>query len=191
MSQRTVPIQSADEILSVAIRAARLGNEERRALDAVDAPVYIADAEGRVTFFNRACAAFAGREPKLGEDRWCVTWRLFTLDGESLAHESCPMAVAIREQRPVRGMEAVAERPDGSRVRFLPFPTPVRSEEGDFLGAVNLLIDVTDTRQAEEYRDQAGRCRRLALSVNDAPTVEALKVMASDYEARARALTWH
>ena len=34
------------------------------------------------------------------------------------------MAVALKEQRVVRGMEAVAERPDGTLVHFVPYPTP-------------------------------------------------------------------
>ena len=52
----------------------------RDLLQALPAAIYTTDAEGRITFFNRACIDFAGRTPKIG-DMWCVTWKLFTPDG--------------------------------------------------------------------------------------------------------------
>src|SRR5262249_31947553 len=39
-------------------------------LDALPAAVYTTDAAGIVTFCNRAAAELAGREPRIGEDRW-------------------------------------------------------------------------------------------------------------------------
>jgi PAS domain S-box-containing protein len=54
------------------------------------------------------------------------------------------MALALKEGREVRGIEAFAERPDGTRVCFRPFPTPLRDAKGRLLGAINLLTDVTD-----------------------------------------------
>ena len=39
-----------------------------------------------------------------------------------------------------RGVEAIAERPDGTRYPFLAYPTPLRNDEGELLGAVNMLI---------------------------------------------------
>ena len=118
-------------------------------LQALPAAIYTTDADGRVTFFNRACVEFAGRTPKIG-DMWCVTWKLFWPDGTPLAHEDCPMAIAIKENRPVRDVEAIAERPDGSRICFMPYPTPLRDEGGKLIGAVNMLVDITTRKQAEE-----------------------------------------
>ena len=121
----------------------------RDLLQALPAAIYTTDAEGRITFFNQACVAFAGRTPKIGE-MWCVTWKLFWPDGAPLRHEDCPMAVALKENRPVRDVEAVAERPDGSRICFMPYPTPLRDETGKLIGAVNMLVDITTRKQAEE-----------------------------------------
>ena len=59
------------------------------------------------------------------------------------------MAVALRENRPVRGAEAVAERPDGTRVPFIPYPTPLHDASGTLIGAVNVLVDVSERKQAE------------------------------------------
>ena len=121
----------------------------RDLLQALPAAIYTTDATGRITFFNRACIEFAGRTPKIG-DMWCVTWKLFWPDGAPLAHEDCPMAIALKENRPVRDVEAVAERPDGSRICFMPYPTPLRDEAGKLIGAVNMLVDITTRKQAEE-----------------------------------------
>ena len=62
------------------------------------------------------------------------------------------MAIAIKEKRAVRGMEAVAERPDGTRVPFEPYPTPIFDASGDLTGAVNMLIDITDRKRAEQAK---------------------------------------
>ena len=60
------------------------------------------------------------------------------------------MAMALKEKRPIRGMEAIAERPDGTRVPFIPYPTPLFDAAGELIGAVNMLVDITDRKRAEE-----------------------------------------
>ncbi len=157
-------------------------------LDELSSPIYVTDADGWVTFFNRACVDFVGRTPVPGQDRWCVSWRLYTESGAFLPHENCPMAEAIQQRRRIRGVVAVAERPDGSRVMFAPHPSPVTDADGTLIGAVNILIDVTDHRQAAALQAQALRCRRLAQSVTDLRTVETLSDMALEYEEKARRL---
>ena len=134
----------ADDILEQAMRAVQaVGAARFSALDALAAPLYATDTDV-ITYFNPACIEFAGRMPRRGEDRWCVTWRLYTDDGEPLSHDACPMAVALKEQRPIRGVTAVAERPNGSRVSFMPLPTPLLNAAGEMIGAFNVLIDLTD-----------------------------------------------
>jgi hypothetical protein len=117
-----------------------------RLIDAIGAPVYVVDERGMVTHFNCACADFAGRTPVAGQDRWCVTWRLYTENGTYLPHSECPMAVTIGTNRPVRGVMAMVERPDGTRAWFTPYPTPIRADSGALVGAVNILVDITDQR---------------------------------------------
>ena len=178
-----------EEILVMARAAARESRHElHRVLEALSAPIYVTDADGWITFYNRACIDFAGRTPTLGEDRWCVTWRLYREDGTFLPHEDCPMAVAVKEKREVRGAIALAERPDGTRVMFTPYPTPLIGEDGEIAGAVNILIDVTDRRQAGALRAQAMRCRRLAETLTDQQAIDTLPLMASEYDEKARTL---
>ncbi|WP_033048071.1 PAS domain-containing sensor histidine kinase [Sinorhizobium meliloti] len=125
----------------------------RDLLEALPAAVYTTDAEGRITFFNKAAVEMAGRTPQIG-DKWCVTWRLYRPDGTYLPHDQCPMAVALKEDRAVRGEQAVAERPDGSRVPFIPYPTPLHDIAGKLVGAVNMLVDISDREKAAEYAER-------------------------------------
>ncbi|WP_201864905.1 PAS domain-containing protein [Microvirga soli] len=120
-------------------------------LAALPFAVYTTDATGRITFYNEAAVTLWGRRPVLGRDRWCGSWRIYTLNGAPLPHDRCPMVVAIREDRRVRDVTAVAERPDGARVHFRPFPTPLHDASDNLVGAVNVLIDV-DVANATEGR---------------------------------------
>jgi PAS domain S-box-containing protein len=126
----------------------------REVLEALPVALYVTDAAGRITFYNQAAVELAGREPELGRDQWCVTWRLFWPDGTPMPHDECPMAVALKESRPVRGAEAILERPDGRRVHFLPYPTPLCDAAGNLIGAVNVLVDITDRKRAEQIAEQ-------------------------------------
>lgn len=153
-------------------------------LDEIPLPIYTTDADGKVTYWNRACIDFAGRKPELGQDRWCVTWQLYTTTGEPLRHEDCPMAQAIRQKKPVRDAIAIAERPDGRRVAFRPYPTPLFDESGELTGAVNMLVDVTE-EQSHSLHEQADRCRRLADATYDRSTSKVLGDMASSFDKTA------
>jgi PAS domain S-box-containing protein len=120
----------------------------RDLLQALPIAIYTTDAAGRVTFYNRAAAEFAGREPEIGAE-WCVTWRLFQPDGTPLPHDECPMAISLKERRPARGVEAIAERPDGTKVPFIPYPTPLYDASGALIGGVNMLVDISDRKRSE------------------------------------------
>ncbi|HYD43868.1 MAG TPA: PAS domain S-box protein [Phenylobacterium sp.] len=141
-------IQDVTEAKQMEDRVRESERHMRDLLEALPAAVYTTDANGRITFFNKACIEMAGRTPQIG-DEWCVTWRLYTADGAPLPHDQCPMAVALREDRPVRGVEAMAERPDGAFVPFMPYPTPLHDSNGRLIGAINMLVDITERKQAE------------------------------------------
>jgi PAS domain S-box-containing protein len=177
----------AESYLDAAVDAVAGGGAFASVLDRIPVPVYVTDAEGNVTYWNRACVEFAGREPALGHDKWCVTWRIHKGSGEHLPHERCPMAVAIQRREPVRGEVAIAMRPDGSRRAFSPYPTPLIDADGELKGAVNLLLDVSG-EQASLLADQASRCRRLATATVDRRAASILAAMAAGFDDNARAL---
>lgn len=173
-------VQSATEAL---LRAGAILPSE---VDGAATAIYATDAAGILTYFNAACIGLAGRKPAAGQDRWCVTWKLYTEDGEVLPHDRCPMAVAIRERRRVRGLAAIAERPDGTRRGFLACPTPLVDASSAFVGAVNALVELSFADLAAFHQGQAQRCRRLAMAVNDTVTIETMLRLGRDFETKAQ-----
>jgi PAS domain S-box-containing protein len=160
--QPVAPVaRSADDA-----QAGQLAPRHRRFLDALGVAVYTSDPEGRITYYNDAAADLWGRQPEIGE-QWCGSWRLFWSDGTPMRHDECPMAVALNERHSVRGHEAIAERPDGSRVSFVPYPTPLLDEAGEMIGAVNVLVDVTERRRAEDALRAAADALAASSSVKD------------------------
>ena len=119
-------------------------------LEALPAAIYKTDTDGRITFYNEAAAQLWGCRPELGTSTFCGSWKLYWPDGTPLPHDQCPMAMALKERRPIRGMEAIAERPDGTRVPFVPYPTPLFDSSGAFVGAVNMLVDISDRKSHED-----------------------------------------
>ena len=121
----------------------------RALLEALPVAIYTTDAFGRINFYNDAAVEIWGRTPELGKSEWCGSWKLFWPNGEELPLDQCPMATALKENRPIRGLEAICERPDGTRIHLLPFPTPIRDAAGAVIGAINMVVDITDRKQAE------------------------------------------
>jgi PAS domain S-box-containing protein len=132
---------------------AALRESERRfreMIDALPVAIYTTDAQGRLTHFNPAAVELSGRVPELGADSWCVSWKLYRPDGTPLPHDESAMAIALKEGRAVRGTETIAERPDGKRVWLMPYPTPLRDAEGRVVGAINMLLDMTERKHGEQ-----------------------------------------
>jgi PAS domain S-box-containing protein len=160
------PVRNADGKIVGASKIARDVSDRRKAeadlraseqrlqdlLAAIPAAIYTTDAEGTITYFNEAAIDFAGRRPDIGRDKWCVSARLYRPDGTPLSHDECPMAVALKEGRAIRDIEAVAERPDGTRVPFIPYPTPLRDALGGIVGGINMLVDISERKQAETHQ---------------------------------------
>jgi PAS domain S-box-containing protein len=122
----------------------------REMLDVLPVAIYTTDTEGRLTYFNPAAIEFSGRIPEIGTDHWCVSWKLFNADGAPMRHEDCPMAKAIKEGHIVDGIEAIAERPDGSRIWFTPYHRPLHDGSGKPIGGINMLFDITERKTVEQ-----------------------------------------
>src|SRR5579875_1608857 len=136
--------------LSAFIAGGQLKDSVFRAMvEALPVAMYTTDAEGRLTYFNKAAVKLSGRSPEVGTDQWCVTWKIFLPDGTYLPHDQCPMAVALKGIEVPTGIECMAERPDGTRFWFSPCPAVLRDAEGRIIGGINLLMDITDRKNAE------------------------------------------
>jgi PAS domain S-box-containing protein len=154
------------------------GNE---VLDVLPVAVYRTDAQGRITYFNEAAVTMWGHRPQLG-DLWCGSWKLYHPDGRPLPHEECPMAQALKQQRPIRGVEAVLEQPDGKRMLFMPYPSPLFDENGQLVGGVNLLLDLSERRRDEE---DAARLAAIVASSDDAIISKTLQGVVTSWNAAA------
>ena len=126
--------------------AALLDSEDRYhdLIKSLSAAVYTCDALGYVTLFNDAAVGLWGREPKIGEDLWCGSLKIYRLDGTPMPFDECPMAKTIKEGRSVDGEIIIIEQPDGSRRYVAPHPRPIFDQDGKVKGAVNMLLDVTE-----------------------------------------------
>jgi len=132
-----------------AAEPSEFGQNSDALLRALPIAIYLTDASGRITFYNDAAAELWGRRPDLGKNEFCGSWRLFWPDGSPMPHNECPMAVALKERRAIPGAQALAERPDGTIVPFLAYPTPLFDETGELIGAINILVDIEAPREAE------------------------------------------
>ncbi len=83
-------------------------------------------------------------------DRYCGSFRIYASDGALIPHDQCWMALAIKEDKEYDGHEIVIERPNGSRRNALAHIYPIQDQTGKLLGAVNILIDITERIRAEE-----------------------------------------
>ncbi len=135
---------------SVALRVVDRDFSSQQVLDALPAAIYTCDAQGRVTLYNQAAAELWGREPEIGKDLWCGSWKIYHPDGRPMALDECPMAVTMQQGHAVVGAEIVVERPDHTRVHIQPHPRALFDNAGVLVGAVNMLIDVTDSQRAEQ-----------------------------------------
>lgn len=122
----------------------------RAVINALPVAIYATDAEGNLTHFNQTAVDFSGCVPELGNDKWCQGLRLFHPDGSPMPYKDCPMAIALREGRPLFGVEAMAERPDKSRINFLAHPTPLRDTSGNIVGGINMLIDISERKRLDQ-----------------------------------------
>jgi PAS domain S-box-containing protein len=136
--------------LAAALRRREI--ELRRLLDALPVGAYTCDPAGLITYYNPQAVRVWGRAPRIGDpvDRYCGSFRLFATDGTPIRHDDCWMALALRNGGACEAREIVIERPDGSRATVLAHASPIVDDDGTLLGAVNLLVDISDRRRTEE-----------------------------------------
>jgi len=133
----------------------------RGLLEKLPAGAYTCDPNGLITYYNQHAVQLWGRSPSLNDpaDRFCGSFKLYAIDGSPISHDQCWMALALKNCLEYNGHEIIIERPDGQRRTTLAYANPISDETGRLIGAVNVLVDISDRKRAEDALKEADRSK--------------------------------
>lgn len=120
----------------------------RQLIEGLPVAVFTIDANGFINLYNQSAVELWGREPEIGKEKWNGAHKIFLTDGTPIAHENGPMAKALRENRDIN-LEMLIQQPDGKMKHVIAYPEPLHDHEGNVTGAMNVLIDITELKEAE------------------------------------------
>ena len=110
---------------------------------------YLCDASGNIVFYNKAAAILWGTKPKIGKNTYCGFSEIFDIGGQTIPFNKSPMAISLSEGRIVSGWSGTVERADGTRRYVINHVVPYIDSLGQVTGAVNMITDITDTKNAK------------------------------------------
>jgi PAS domain S-box-containing protein len=160
--------------------------EFRELLENLPVGAYTCDVAGVITYYNRRAVDVWGREPALNDpgERCCGAFLMFTADGNAIQDGDCWLRRAVREDRAFLGEEIQIERPNGSRTTVLTYARPIHDEDGVVVGAVSMMVDITQQKHVEQQLRRADRAKDqfLAMLAHElrnplAPMHNALQIM--------------
>jgi PAS domain S-box-containing protein len=121
-------------------------------LDFLPVAVYTCDNEARITYFNTAAERLWGYRPDIGE--------------------KSPMETVLASGQPLTDVEAVVQRPDGTRFHALVSSNPIYDVKNKLTGAINVFRDISGKvaerqQAAEELRKSEERYHKMVEEVED------------------------
>jgi diguanylate cyclase (GGDEF)-like protein/PAS domain S-box-containing protein len=104
--------------------------------------VYFVDRERRITYWNKGAELISGFNSSGVVGTCCSDNILMHVDdqGTLLCKESCPLAATIADGAP-RKAEIYLHHKDGYRIPVMVRVAPLRDEQGNIIGAVEVFID--------------------------------------------------
>jgi PAS domain-containing protein len=118
---------------------------DQEAMDGIPVGIYVMEIDGTVIRCNAGAIQAWGRTPELGTtEKYCGAYRLRYPSGDVMPHEHAPPSVVIRNGGTVRNADVICEQPDGTRLLALVNVFPIRNDEGEVVGAVNVFRHNTD-----------------------------------------------
>lgn len=128
------------------------------AMESVPECVITCDADLRITYVNPAYARLRGAfaDPTVPAAERPSRYGLFLPDGQTLfPTEQLPLRRALREGRPIHGVQMAVRPPQGEERLVEWDAAPKYSTLGEMLGAVAVGHDITERTQMEREREQA------------------------------------
>ncbi len=150
-------------------------------LATLPAAAYTCDADGLITYFNDHAVGVWGRAPRLNDpvDRFCGSFKLFSaVDGSPISHDRCWMALALQEQKEYNGHEIIIEQPGGKRRTAIAHANPIRNDGGTMIGAVNVLVDITERKESEQKIRDMNQTLESLVAVRTAELLRSNEVLA-------------
>ncbi len=127
------------------------GARYRTLFELVPVAVYTTDADGVIQEFNHHALDLWGRAPGGKGEKFCGSRRRFYSDGRPMPREEYPIARVLRgESVPPQDCELILETQDGTRKNVLVAPAALKNDQGEIIGAVDCLHDITHRKHAEE-----------------------------------------
>ncbi|MBR1170171.1 PAS domain-containing protein [Bradyrhizobium liaoningense] len=113
---------------------------DQAAMDSVPVGIYVLEKDATVVKCNKAAIAGWGRTPSLGtSEKFCGSHLLRYPSGEVMPHEHAPPSVVINNGGTVRNADVICEHPNGYRLLALVNVFPIRDNEDEVIGAVNIF----------------------------------------------------
>nr|ADY58494.1 PAS/PAC sensor hybrid histidine kinase [Rubinisphaera brasiliensis DSM 5305] len=138
-------------------------------LEHLPVAAYTCDANGLITFYNKAAVKLWGRTPALNNpaDRYCGSFRLFERNGTPLPAEKHLMARALSQPGQNQSSEIIVEAPDGSRKTGMAYAKALVNAEQEVTGGVNVIVDMTERIALEQSLREATARLELCLKILD------------------------
>lgn len=156
----------------------------RNLIDSLPVAFYTCDKDGKIGIYNEAALELWGRKPA-NDDRWIGSVKLYRPDGTLLPKDECPMAITVKTGKSIKGEEVIIEQPNGEQINVLPHPQPIYDENGNIMGGLNMLIDITERKIAER---NTSRLAAIVQSSDDAVISKTLKGIVTSWNPGAERL---
>ncbi|MBF0619999.1 MAG: PAS domain S-box protein [Candidatus Omnitrophica bacterium] len=125
-------------------------------LENMEAGVVACDAAGNLVLFNRVAREWHGLDPRaIPQDEWARYYNLYMEDGVApMMVETIPLLRAFRGEA-VQNVEMVIAAEGKLQRQIVANATPIHDAAGRVIGAIAVMMDVTERKKAEEVLRRA------------------------------------
>jgi len=151
MKQKNVHSRNVIPITEIGKDANSSNRDYKSLINTIPAGVFTCDSEGRITFYNEAAVKLWGSSPDPNENqiRFFARFKFWAMDGSEVESENTAMVIAIKTVQPIRNVEVLVERPDGTKFYASINIEILFDEHSELSGAIHLFQDITAIKETE------------------------------------------